>query len=224
MYHHVNKKAEDTITVDIFKFAKDMLSISDKEVVYLDDYDPLNSNQVVITFDDGYKDVLLYALPILKKFKYPFEIFLVGNFYNGAQKGNINFLNKEELEYLKKHGGRLQYHTKSHPHLEEISDCEKLETEIKPPENMLQLDENGFNYFAYPFCTFNNKVIEITKKYYKSACSGKNLGDDKDKYKLERLKVENHTIIKNTKLPFCLKLTCIGIMGKNYLSNLLNKI
>lgn len=173
LYHHVKPEADDEISISLEKFTKHMLGLQDKTVVYLEDYNPLDDNQVVITFDDGYKSVLTYAAPVLKHFGYPFELFLVKDFYDKAQQGDEFFLNEGDLKSLMKIGGRLQYHTKSHPHLEEISDLKKLEEEIVAPEYMKNLDKNGFEWFAYPYCTYNDRVIEVVKKYYKGARSGK---------------------------------------------------
>ena len=35
--------------------------------VNFDEIDPNKKNQIILTFDDGYKDILINALPILKK-------------------------------------------------------------------------------------------------------------------------------------------------------------
>ncbi|GHV96305.1 hypothetical protein AGMMS50293_26250 [Spirochaetia bacterium] len=149
-----------------------MLSIRKKNVVHLNNYNPDDENQVVITFDDGYKEIIKYALPVLKYFNYPFEIFLVGNFLEEAEKGNNNYLDKNDLEKIRQNGGRLQYHSKTHPHLETISDSTILEDEIKTPDMLKMLDPEGFTWFAYPFWTYNNDVIAIVRKYYHGARSG----------------------------------------------------
>ena len=59
-----------------------------------------DNNQIVLRFDDGYKSVLKYALPVLKFFGYPFEVFIVENFFISAEKGNKNFLNKKDLKKI----------------------------------------------------------------------------------------------------------------------------
>jgi peptidoglycan/xylan/chitin deacetylase (PgdA/CDA1 family) len=87
-YHHIKLWSGSEQTVGLFQFIRQMLFIRNKKIVYLDDYDPNDSNQIVITFDDGYKDVLTFALPILRFFKYPFEVFIVANFYHMTETGN----------------------------------------------------------------------------------------------------------------------------------------
>jgi peptidoglycan/xylan/chitin deacetylase (PgdA/CDA1 family) len=71
-------------------------------------------------------------------------------------------------------GGRLQYHSKTHQHLDEIADPLVLEEEIRPPNWLAELDKTSFTWFAYPYWTYNDKVISVVSKYYKGAISGMN--------------------------------------------------
>jgi len=89
-YHKVKIfPQKDPITTGFLTFLKQMLSLRKRKVVYLDSYNPANVNQVVITFDDGYKEVLKYAFPVLKFFNYPFEVFLVADFFAKANGGGV---------------------------------------------------------------------------------------------------------------------------------------
>ena len=139
VYHDIKLKPDAENVVSLLNFIKQMYSLRKYEVVYLDEYNPDNPNQVVLTFDDGYKSVLKYVVPILKLFKYPFELFICENFINGAENGDKVFLNKKELLEVAKNGGRLQYHTKSHLDLSEIEDKTLLEDELRLPESLLTL-------------------------------------------------------------------------------------
>jgi peptidoglycan/xylan/chitin deacetylase (PgdA/CDA1 family) len=177
-YHKIKCfKGSDTIATGLTSFFLQMLLIRKREVVYLEEYNPVNENQFVVTFDDGYKEIIKYALPVLNIFKFPFEVFVVADFISAAENGNGNYLDKKDLEIIKKNRGRLQYHSKTHPHLELISDLNVLEDEIKPPEWLKALDPRGFKYFAYPFWTYNNDVITLVKKYYCGARSGNGYAD-----------------------------------------------
>ena len=75
-YHKIKLfQSHDPIADGFFSFLIKMLSLLSRKVVYLDNYSHDDENQIVITFDDGYKEVVKYALPVLKFFKYPFEVF-----------------------------------------------------------------------------------------------------------------------------------------------------
>lgn len=193
LYHHILPVVKDNITVTPDIFARHMEYLKNKKVVYLDAYNPSDPNNCVITFDDGYADLLTCALPVLRQHGYRFEVFVNGNFYKRAQKlfkPDKNYLNKKQLLKIVEGGGRLQYHSASHPYLDSIADVNVLEAEIKTPEELKALDKNGFKWFAYPFCVYNEQVIKIVKKYYSGACSGNGQGNAQ-RFSLERTTINN---------------------------------
>ena len=53
---------------------------------------------VAITFDDGYRDNLTVALPLLEKFGLPMTLFVTAGFV-----GREGYLSKEELREISKH-------------------------------------------------------------------------------------------------------------------------
>ena len=165
MYHKIYLNSPTMWWVTVNDFYRQMAELSSKEVVYLEDYDVNNPNQVVITFDGVYKNVLQYAMPIMKDFGYPFELFITSDYLDKdnefeSVEPNAPFTSKEELQALVVNGGRLQWHTKSHPNLKEVTDRELIINELSIPEDIKALDANGFNWFAYPHGEFNDVVIE----------------------------------------------------------------
>src|SRR6185295_3698468 len=59
---------------------------------------PARRNLVAITFDDGYRDNLIVALPLLEKFQMPMTLFVAAGFV-----GRDGFLSREELREISKH-------------------------------------------------------------------------------------------------------------------------
>ena len=199
MYHKIDLESPTVWWVDANNFYRQMVEIASKEVVYLDDYDPNNKNHVVITFDGIYKNVFQFALPILKHFGYPFELFLTFEYIgknNAFDKVEplCDFTTNEELIALVEGGGRLQWHTKTHINLKNCKDLETIEHELEVPQELKKLDVNGFDWFAYPHGEFNDVVVNQVKRYFKGALSC-NQGNNKDVYILNRL-----TVVNNTKL------------------------
>lgn len=193
-YHKISLTKTDKITVNLKSFIRQMYALRKNKVVYLNDYDMNDNNQIVLRFDDGYKSVLKYALPVLKFFGYPFEVFIVENFFLSAEKGNKNFLNKKDLKKTIKAGGRLQYHTKSHLDLSIIEDEELIKSELICPEYIKQIDKNGFKFLAYPYWKYNSKTQEIARYIYNGACSGNGFAGN-NKYSMDGIKVEADTKI-----------------------------
>jgi peptidoglycan/xylan/chitin deacetylase (PgdA/CDA1 family) len=197
-YHHVRWRSRDENTVSLFSFVRQMFALRRKKIVYLADYLPTDPNQIVISFDDGYRDLFKFALPVLRFFKFPFEVFIVEDFYNTTHHTpHTTYMNQEELLEVVKHGGRLQYHSKSHPSLDQINDIRELEREIRCPEEIKKLDPLGFTFFAYPFWRWNDEVIEVMKKYYKGARSGNGFAKDGECYAMDSVKVKDATIISS---------------------------
>jgi peptidoglycan/xylan/chitin deacetylase (PgdA/CDA1 family) len=85
MYHKVNDIPDNPTTVPISRFDEQLAQLGELgyEVVGLDavlDYytrgEPLPHGAVLITFDDGYRDVIENALPVLQRHGYPAVIFV----------------------------------------------------------------------------------------------------------------------------------------------------
>lgn len=197
MYHKVHPDSPSMWWVDVNSFYRQMSEISYKKVVYLDDYDPSNSNHVVITFDGVYKNILEYAGLILQKFNYPFELFITSNFIGSDNdfdtvESPARFANEEELLELIRIGGRLQWHTRSHTNLGNISDKAKFSKELCIPDNLKTMDKSGFKWFAYPHGEFNDNLLEEVKKDFIGGVSC-HQGNDKNFHCLNRVTVTNET-------------------------------
>jgi peptidoglycan/xylan/chitin deacetylase (PgdA/CDA1 family) len=85
MYHKVNDTPDNPTTVPVGRFDEQLGRLAELgyQVVGLDavlehfnDGEPLPKNAVLITFDDGYRDTLDNALPVLQKHGYPAVIFV----------------------------------------------------------------------------------------------------------------------------------------------------
>lgn len=204
MYHKVHPNTPSMWWVSVNDFYRQMSEIAHKKVVYLEDYDVNDPTQVVITFDGIYKNVLEFALPIMQHYNYPFELFLTSDYLGldnefDSVEPNAPFTTPAELQELVKGGGRLQWHTRSHINLKNEKDTAVIINELTIPEEVKNLDPNGFTWFAYPHGEFNETVVEEVKKRFNGAVSC-NQGNDTDKYILNRLTVVNKTSLRDHKI------------------------
>lgn len=200
MYHKIHPNSPTIWWVTVNDFYRQMFELQSKKVVYLDDYDVNNDDHVVITFDGIYKNVYEFALPILKHFNYPFELFITSDYIGldndfDVVEPNAPFVNVFELKQLLKYNGRIQWHTRSHINLSNVKDIELIKNELNIPTRILEIDNNGFKWFAYPHGEFNDVVINEVKKRFKGALSC-NQGNEIDVYKLNRITVLNKTSFK----------------------------
>ena len=93
MYHKVNDIPDNPTTVPVSRFDEQLAQLGELgyEVVGIDavlDYythgAPLPAGAVPITFDDGYRDIIENALPVLQKYGYPAVIFVPVAFMGDA--------------------------------------------------------------------------------------------------------------------------------------------
>lgn len=204
LYHKVHPVSSTIWWVDCDNFYRQMTELADKKIVYLDEYDQADPDQVVITFDGVYQNVVEYALPILSHFGYPFELFVTGDYVG---KGNefdaveplAPFADQDGLRRLVSAGGRLQWHTASHMDLQFITNQATISAELDLPGYLRELDSNGYNWFAYPNGTFNEVVVDLVRKKFIGAVSC-HQGNDNDRYVLNRITVTNDTRFVDRKI------------------------
>ena len=189
VYHHIARHKsndENTVSVDTFRQHIQYLIENKYVVVNMLDYDPDDEKQIVLTFDDGYKDVL-NALPILKRYNLPFHVFVIGDWI-----GKDWAINETDIAKIIKSGGFIEWHTKTHPDLMQCN-AKQLIQEIQVPNELKQLAPNHFNCVAYPYWKHNQDVIECAKKYFKMARSGNGNGIKNNKFAMEAQKMTEST-------------------------------
>jgi peptidoglycan/xylan/chitin deacetylase (PgdA/CDA1 family) len=134
----------------------------------------------VITFDDGYQDVLTKACPILDKFGFTATVFLVagrlGSLSNwwgqdGTRSGLL--LTPAETRELARRGYILGSHTVNHPFLNRVDEQSAFK-EIRNSRVLLQeILDVSIDFFSYPFSETNDRVESLVKAVgYTAACAG----------------------------------------------------
>lgn len=134
MYHKINSVPGNPLSVPVSLFDEQMAllkergySVVDLEAV-LDYYGkgiPLPPNAVLITFDDGYRDNLEHAVPVLRKYGYPAVLFVPIAYLDGAPplpheehlaaRGLVNeTLSWDDLAELERNGIRIESHGITH--------------------------------------------------------------------------------------------------------------
>ncbi|MBC7327429.1 polysaccharide deacetylase family protein [bacterium] len=200
MYHHVRipppqaKRLEKILTVTPSDFFQQM------NALYQAGYRTISLNQLfekkwekrfIITFDDGYKDVIQEAYPILESFGFKATIFVITN-----EIGKPGHLDWWDIKFLESQGWEVGSHTVSHQNLCHLS-MQNQWKEIYQSKVILEKALGHKVYFlSYPAGRFNEQVINLVKMAgYKGAVSTLPGRENKieDIYKLKRVRVNGGT-------------------------------
>lgn len=118
----------------------------------------LPPHAVAVTFDDGYRDVLVHAAPLLAERKVPGAVFVVSGLLDGAPSSDAfhasrPLLTWAELRSLADAGWTIGAHSVSHPILAELPEAE-ARRELN--ESRARLEQGlgcAVRLLAYPFGT-----------------------------------------------------------------------
>lgn len=203
MYHKIDKEAKTRFYVSVDDFKRQMQELSDKKVVTLDKYDKNNPEHIVITFDGVYENVYKYAFPVLKKYGYPFHLFITSDFIGkdnafDTAEPLTKFATFDQLKEMAANGAILEWHTKTHRQFTEQMTDDEIISELTIPVDVKSLQPNGFKYFAFPFGLLSKDKLHLVKTRFAGALSVWQ-GNNHDDYKLNRLEVHTgHTFDKNS--------------------------
>lgn len=167
MYHHV-AEGTNSLFVSPSNFEEQMSYLYAKgyQTLSLDElFEKSQEKKFIITFDDGYKDVIENAEPILKRLGFQATVFLIVN-----DIGKEGYLTLKDIKILEQAGWAFGSHTLNHKNLLSL-DKEKAEKEISQSKERLELIlKNPVTFFNYPVGKFNEDIIEIVKEAgYKGA-------------------------------------------------------
>ncbi len=140
MYHKVNDLPNNRMSMPVARFAEQMAELQelgytvvdlDAVIAHYVDRAPLPPGAVLITFDDGYRDNLVNAAPILAGLNYPAVQFVPIGFVGDAgplphekhlraQGVHNATVDWDEIRELEAHGVRVESHGISHKPLAEL--------------------------------------------------------------------------------------------------------
>jgi peptidoglycan/xylan/chitin deacetylase (PgdA/CDA1 family) len=167
LFHHVvpynSSGTEYAVTVDQFsrqmKWLKELgfhtIKVADM-VEAIHEGKLLPNKPVIITFDDGFRDVYDNAFPILEEVGFTATMYLI--------EGVINkhpYITDEIIEDLINAGWEFGNHSRTHAYLPGLSN---LDDEVcTSRQRLIERFNQPFDSFAYPFAAKDEKSIQAVK-------------------------------------------------------------
>lgn len=178
IYHKFGENKYPTTNVSLERFEEQMqflqentyqvISLSDLVGLLANDR-PLPEKTAVITIDDGYTSTYTGAWPILKKYRYPFTVFL---YVKAVQSKYRNFLTWSQIKEMQDAGVDFQSHTYSHQrlgtwdkNLDEEGYRNWISTDIQKSYDILATQLGVAPLFlALPYGEYNSIIIEEARQ------------------------------------------------------------
>jgi len=141
------------------------------------------NNSVAITFDDGYKDNLYVASPILEELKLPYTVFVSTEYIKNSSN---NFLSESELRELSSMpGASIGSHGMTHASLAQCSN-KKLKNELVDSRHYIEdIIGKKISSISYPSGSVDQRVVNATREAgYQLGGTSYNNRNNKDSNKL----------------------------------------
>jgi peptidoglycan/xylan/chitin deacetylase (PgdA/CDA1 family) len=146
------------------------LSRRRKRVVTLRSTLSANSGEdlIAITFDDGYRDNLTVALPILERYQLPMTLFVAAGFI-----GEEGYLAADDLRIMASHPlVTIGSHGFSHSHLTRLPKTDARLELARSKKVLEEITNTEIDLLAYPYGDCDSEIEELSKQCgYRAAWS-----------------------------------------------------
>ena len=164
-YHHVNDRTPRSTSVTPAQFEEHLSYLKDNgfTVMPLPDvierirkHQTLPDRTVAITFDDAYLSIYRKAFPLLKRYNYPFTVFVNTN---AVDRNYREIMSWQQLNTMAKAGAAIANHSVNHGHLVERAKDETTEAWLNRVRRNIQSAERiigqktgqKLKIFAWPY-------------------------------------------------------------------------
>lgn len=188
-YHNIEDGKSNALTISTQEFEKEMQALKDNgfSVIPMQDFlawrrgeKAIPQKCAIITIDDGWVSAYENAWPILKKFNYPFTLFIYINYVNSGGKS----MSWDQLGEMRDAGVDIESHTYSHSDLKRPGALVDKHTADLVRKDIATLGQDGWmrkevigskealekqlgikvTVFAYPFGIYNEKALAMVKE------------------------------------------------------------
>jgi peptidoglycan/xylan/chitin deacetylase (PgdA/CDA1 family) len=129
------------------------------------------AKEIVLTFDDGFRNNKQIAYPILKRYGFTATIFITTGYIGGKCSWNrdntipeLPMLSWEEIEQLHQHHFDIQPHSCTHTYLTRLTDDEACQEIIVSKEEVESRLNKSCDVFCYPYGDFDERIMTLVKQ------------------------------------------------------------
>jgi peptidoglycan/xylan/chitin deacetylase (PgdA/CDA1 family) len=155
--------------------------------------DRLPRKPIVVTFDDGYRDVYRYASPVIERFGMHAISYLITERISGDDP---SFLTWNQVRRFEERGVEIGSHTVSHAALTSLSDAGALAELVQSRKKLEQKLDHRVPWLAYPYGSYDSRIERLAKEAgYKLAVTTEwgSLQSAQRPFALKRLRVLDST-------------------------------
>jgi len=179
LYHRVGDDRYPSTNVSLQAFTSQMTWLKDngytvvstKQIEgFLKKGASLPDKAVAIHFDDGYKSVYDNAYPVLRKFGYPFTVFVPTGALDGSYKGYISW---DAATIMARNGADFGFHGAAHERLGTPRKGESGDAFAKRLKDLFSrkrkaMREKGFEaaWIAYPYGEYSDFTIAAAEEVF----------------------------------------------------------
>ena len=188
MYHSIESMPKGTVMRSLhvppklFKSQMKLLKLMGYHGLSIDELRPYllgeKTGKVVgITFDDGFKNNLTHALPILKKMGFSATCYIISQNIGGINHWDLDkgipenpLMNKSDIKQWINQGMKIGSHTQHHHHLTKCDIKTATQEIMQSRLDLESMFDCCIDDFCYPYGDYNDEIVKITKKAgYKTA-------------------------------------------------------
>jgi peptidoglycan/xylan/chitin deacetylase (PgdA/CDA1 family) len=122
---------------------------------------PLPQKPILITFDDGYRDNLTNAAPVLARLGMPATAYVISG---RISNGDPSFLTWRQLAMLERRGVEIGSHTVSHRELTSLSDNEALAELVRSRRALERRLGHRVPWLAYPIGAYDSRIERLARR------------------------------------------------------------
>jgi len=215
MYHSIEKMPRSTIMRSLhvppkrFKFQMWILYKLGYKGLSLKELKPYLDGKKIgkvvgITFDDGYKNNLLNAAPILSKFNFSATCYIVGDRIGETNSWDLShgitqrpLMTLNEIKKWLELGMDIGAHTNTHANLTKLTKPQLVQEIYQCKKKLENFFDVTITDFCYPFGQFHEDSVKVVSESGYLTATTMNRGRvnfDSDQLTLPRIPITHHTL------------------------------